>query len=126
MPIHNADIAAIFEEIADLLEIESANVFRVRAYRNAARILQELGKDARAMVEKGEDLTKLPGIGDDLGGPQGQPGRVVFPLHIAEFQVELDSLKTGHEIENIPPPLDKSQKRFIAEMHRGMLPAIVF
>lgn len=66
MPIHNADIAAIFEEIADLLEIESANVFRVRAYRNAARILQELGKDARAMVEKGEDLTKLPGIGDDL------------------------------------------------------------
>jgi DNA polymerase (family X) len=66
MPIHNADIAAIFEEIANLLEIESANVFRVRAYRNASRILQELGKDIRTMVQKGEDLTKLPGIGDDL------------------------------------------------------------
>lgn len=66
MPIHNADIAAIFEEIADLLEIENANVFRVRAYRNAARILQELGKDIRTMVEKGEDLMKLPGIGEDL------------------------------------------------------------
>lgn len=66
MPVHNADIAAIFEEIADLLEIESANVFRVRAYRNAARTLQELGKDVRAMVEKGDELTKLPGIGDDL------------------------------------------------------------
>lgn len=66
MPVHNADIAAIFEEIADLLEIESANVFRVRAYRNAARTLQELGKDVRTMVEKGDELTKLPGIGDDL------------------------------------------------------------
>ncbi|MDF9393324.1 MULTISPECIES: DNA polymerase/3'-5' exonuclease PolX [Methylococcus] len=68
MPIHNADIAAIFEEIADLLEIEGANVFRVRAYRNAARTLQELGRDVRAMLQKGEDLTALPGIGDDLAG----------------------------------------------------------
>ncbi|HYE34646.1 DNA polymerase/3'-5' exonuclease PolX [Methylocaldum sp.] len=68
MPVHNADIAAIFEEIADLLEIEGANTFRIRAYHNAARILQELGKDVRTMVQKGEDLTDLPGIGADLAG----------------------------------------------------------
>jgi DNA polymerase (family 10) len=68
MPVHNADIAAIFEEIASLLEIEGANVFRIRAYRNAARTLQELGKDLRAMVQRGEDLTALPGIGEDLAG----------------------------------------------------------
>ncbi|SDW77560.1 DNA polymerase/3'-5' exonuclease PolX [Nitrosomonas communis] len=66
MPIHNADIAAIFEEIADLLEIENSNVFRVRAYRNASRYLQEMGKDVRTMVQRGEDLTILPGIGEDL------------------------------------------------------------
>ncbi len=68
MPVHNADIASIFEEIADLLEIEGANVFRVRAYRNAARTLQELRQDVRAMVQKGEDVTELPGIGNDLAG----------------------------------------------------------
>lgn len=34
MPIHNADIAAIFEEIADRPEIQGANPFRIRAYRN--------------------------------------------------------------------------------------------
>ena len=68
MPIHNADIARIFEEIADLLEIEGANVFRVRAYRNAARMLQELGRDVKAMLQRGEDLTELPGIGEDLAG----------------------------------------------------------
>ena len=66
MPIHNADIAAIFSEIADLLELEQANPFRIRAYRNAARIVGELGRDIRVLVERGEDLTELPGIGDDL------------------------------------------------------------
>jgi len=66
MPIHNADIAAIFTEMADLLEIQQANPFRIRAYRNAARIVGELGREVRAMVERREDLAELPGIGDDL------------------------------------------------------------
>ncbi len=66
MAVHNADIAAIFEKIADLLEIEDANPFRVRAYRNAARLIQGLTHDLKAMVEAGEDLTELPGIGEDL------------------------------------------------------------
>ena len=66
MPVHNADIAAVFDEIADLLEIESANPFRVRAYRNAARTLRDLNRDVTAMIEQGEDVTELPGIGEDL------------------------------------------------------------
>lgn len=66
MPVHNADIAAIFNDIADLLEIEAANPFRVRAYRNAARQLQTLAEDAGGMLARGEDLTRLPGIGKDL------------------------------------------------------------
>ena len=66
MPTHNADIATIFEEIADLLEVEGANPFRIRAYRNAARTLAELPREARALVEDGEDLKRLPGIGEDL------------------------------------------------------------
>jgi len=66
VPIHNADIATIFEEIADLLEIEGANPFRVRAYRNAAREMEALGVSAAELVAKGEDLTELPGIGEDL------------------------------------------------------------
>jgi len=68
MPVHNADITAIFEEIADLLEIEAANTFRIRAYRNAARILGDLPQEARMLVERGDDLTRLPGIGADLAG----------------------------------------------------------
>ena len=63
MPVHNADIAALFEEIADRLEIQGANPFRIRAYRNAARTLGELPQEARALLGQGDDLTRLPGIG---------------------------------------------------------------
>jgi len=66
MPVHNADIAAIFEEIAELLEIQNENPFRIRAYRNAARQLEGMGVPVADMVAKDEDLTELPGIGDDL------------------------------------------------------------
>lgn len=66
MPKHNADIAVIFEEIANLLEIQGANPFRIRAYRNAARIISELSQEVSSLLEKGKDLTQLPGIGEDL------------------------------------------------------------
>lgn len=66
MPIHNEDIARIFDELADLLEIDEANPFRVRAYRNAARTIRGLGRDVGELVARGDDLTRLPGIGKDL------------------------------------------------------------
>jgi DNA polymerase (family 10) len=68
MPVHNADIAAVFEEIADLLEIKDENPFRIRAYRNAARIVGDQGRDLAPRVLAGEPLPKLPGIGADLAG----------------------------------------------------------
>jgi DNA polymerase (family 10) len=66
MPVHNEDIAAVFDEIADLLEIEGDNPFRIRAYRNGARTLRELGRDVRTLIERGEDITRLSGIGKNL------------------------------------------------------------
>ncbi|MGD8484622.1 MAG: helix-hairpin-helix domain-containing protein, partial [Thioalkalispiraceae bacterium] len=68
MPVHNEEIALKFEEIADLLEVEGANPFRVRAYRNAARTIRGLGSELGEMLAEGEDLTELPGIGKDLAG----------------------------------------------------------
>lgn len=66
MPIHNSDIANIFERIADLLEIDDANPFRIRAYRNAARVINGFGDNIEGMVKNGDDLTTLSGIGKDL------------------------------------------------------------
>ncbi len=68
MPIHNHDITEIFEKVADLLEIEGANPFRVRAYRNAARVVGGMSQSLADLVARGEDLTRLPGVGQDLAG----------------------------------------------------------
>ncbi len=66
MPVVNATISAIFDEIADLLDIQGANPFRVRAYRNAARTVGELGTDIKTLMDSGTALTEIPGIGEDL------------------------------------------------------------
>ncbi len=66
MALSNSEIADIFNKMADLLEIKGENPFKVRAYRNAARTVQNLGKSLEDLVAQGMDLTKLPGIGQDL------------------------------------------------------------
>lgn len=68
MPIHNRDVAEMFDRMADLLEIQGANPFRVRAYRNAARIVGDLPRSVGDMIADEEDLSELPGIGKDLAG----------------------------------------------------------
>ena len=68
MPVRNSDVADIFNKVADLLEIEGENQFRIRAYRDAARTVAGHSRSVGEMVEEGEDLTELPGIGKDLAG----------------------------------------------------------
>jgi DNA polymerase (family 10) len=66
MPVVNAEIASQLDKVADLLDIEGANPFRVRAYRRAARLIGELPRNVTDMLARGEDLDELPGIGRDL------------------------------------------------------------
>lgn len=65
--VDNRRIAEVFEEIADLLELEDANPFRIRAYRNGARTLRGEETPLAGLVAAGIALPKLPGIGHDLG-----------------------------------------------------------
>jgi DNA polymerase (family X) len=66
LPVQNAEIAAVFNEIAELLDIEGANPFRVRAYRRAARTIGSSDPSVQAMLAGGFDPDALPGIGPDL------------------------------------------------------------
>ncbi|HYW68151.1 MAG TPA: DNA polymerase III, partial [bacterium] len=58
----NKEIAEVFERIADILEIQDEGVFRVNAYRRAARIIEDLPSDVADLVESGEILD-IKGIG---------------------------------------------------------------
>jgi DNA polymerase (family X) len=66
MSFSNNDVAAAFDEVADLLEVQGGNAFRVRAYRNAARTMRDLPREAGEMLHSGDRLEGLPGIGRDL------------------------------------------------------------
>lgn len=66
--IENVDVARIFQQVADLLEIQGANPFRIRAYRNAARTIETLGSPVAALTDQKTALEELPGIGADLAG----------------------------------------------------------
>lgn len=62
----NQQIAKVFDEMADLLEIMGENVFRIRAYRRAAQNIDGLPRDVSQMTEA--ELLSIPGIGHDLAG----------------------------------------------------------
>lgn len=64
--MENIEIVRVLDEVADLLEIQQANPFRVRAYRNAVRTINAHASPLRKLVEQGADLTELPSIGKGL------------------------------------------------------------
>ncbi len=68
MPIHNSDIADALNEIADLLSLDDANQFRIRAYRNAARTVKGLSQSVTDLVHDGKDLSDYSGIGQSMAG----------------------------------------------------------
>jgi DNA polymerase (family 10) len=89
MPVQNAEIAEMFDQTAELLEIKGDNPFRSRAYRNAARVIERLPKSITSLLNAGEDLSELPGIGKDLAG------KIATIVATHKFDV-LDRLK--HEL----------------------------
>lgn len=63
----NQQIANIFEEIGNLLEIDGANRFRVLAYQNAAENIRGMGREIKDIWKKDPaELENIPGIGEDL------------------------------------------------------------
>ncbi|HEV2105369.1 MAG TPA: DNA polymerase/3'-5' exonuclease PolX [Candidatus Eisenbacteria bacterium] len=62
----NAEVARAFSRLATMLEIDGANPFRVRAYREAARVVENLGGPVAALAGEPGRLEELPGIGRDL------------------------------------------------------------
>lgn len=62
----NAAIAKVFRDIADLLELRGEDAFKVRAYQKAVRAIEHFPKEMQAMVEEGEDLREIPGVGQAI------------------------------------------------------------
>jgi DNA polymerase (family 10) len=91
--VDNPEIARTLEEVADILEIQNANPFRIRAYRNAVRTVETLMVPLRRWIEEGRPLTDLPNIGKEMAN------------HIREM-VETGTLGFRDELlAEVPRPL---------------------
>ena len=64
----NEELAALFEDMAQLLEQKGDLIFKIRAYRRAAEIISDFPHPLDAPVQQGQDLTKVPGIGKAISG----------------------------------------------------------
>jgi len=64
--VKNADIATVFENIADLLELKGENRFKIRAYARAAETIRHLPEEMESMHEEGKDFKDVAGIGDAI------------------------------------------------------------
>ena len=62
--MNNPEIAATLDQLADLLEFQGANAFRIRAYRNSSRVIRDYPEPIAAIVAKDpKSLTSIDGIG---------------------------------------------------------------
>lgn len=62
----NNEMARVFQDIADLLDFKGGNVFKVRAYQKAARAIEHYPRELKIMLEEGEDLQNIPGVGEAI------------------------------------------------------------
>jgi DNA polymerase (family 10) len=62
----NTAIAKVFNDIADLLELKGENVFKIRAYQKAARAIEHYPRELKIMLDQGEDLESIPGVGEAI------------------------------------------------------------
>ena len=62
----NSEVARVFQDIADLLELKGENVFKIRAYQKAARAIEHYPRELEAMIEEGDDLRSVPGVGEAI------------------------------------------------------------
>ena len=115
VPVTNADIAAVFEHVADLLEYQGENVFRVRAYRAAARTIGSLVESlASVRGDPARALTDLEGIGTDLAGKIGElldNGRLAL---VDELHAQVPAV--AFELMRVPGLGPKKAKSLISEL----------
>jgi DNA polymerase (family 10) len=66
--MENAQIADLFAEIADLLELRGDNPFRIRSYQTAAQSIRSLPERVEDLSAQGHDLSEIQSIGESLAG----------------------------------------------------------
>jgi len=110
----NTAIAKVFQDMADLLELKGENPFKIRAYQRAARTIEHLPKEIEIMLEEGEDLQTIPGVGEAIAKKSTELVRTGKLRVYEELKAEFpEGITTLLEIPGIGP---KTAKRLSTEL----------
>ena len=104
--MRNADVAAMLNRVADLLEIRGENFFKIRAYREAVRQLDNLTTEVEGLIKDGK-LKDIPGIGEAI------------EKKIVEY-VTTGQLEFLTRLEAEIPPRDRAEFRRLIEKKHGL------
>ncbi len=101
----NEDIAALLDRIADLLEIQGANPFRIRSYRDGANTLRQADRSVSDLVEEDrlDELKKMPNIGSGLAALIGEYVDSGQSDLLQRLQTEVDPVQAFSQL----PGMDK-------------------
>jgi DNA polymerase (family 10) len=61
----NAEIAAVFDDIAEMLKLKKDNIFKIRAYQKVARAIETLPVEVAQLVAE-DRLDEVPGVGEAI------------------------------------------------------------
>jgi len=110
----NTEIAKVFQDIADLLEIKGENPFKIRAYQRAARTIDHLPKEIEIMLDEGEDLQRIPGVGEAIAKKTTELVTTGKLKYYEELKAEFPEGITG--LLEIPGVGPKTAKKLSAEL----------
>jgi DNA polymerase (family X) len=111
--MRNEEIAHIFDDIADMLEIGGENFFRVRAYRNAARAVRDFPAPVAELAR--DRFKEIPGFGADLSA------KLVTILDTGDLPIRIELMSTFPsgllELKNLPALGPKRIKLLADRLH---------
>lgn len=111
--MRNEDIARIFDDVADMLEIGGENFFRVRAYRNAARSVRDFPAPVAELAR--DRFKEIPGFGADLAA------KLATILDTGDLPLRIELTRTFPsgllELKNLPALGPKRIKLLAERLH---------
>jgi len=63
--MNNKQVAKVFQDIADLLELKGENPFKIRAYQKVVRSIEHLPVEMEQLVKE-DKLKEIPGVGEAI------------------------------------------------------------
>jgi DNA polymerase (family 10) len=112
--MRNADIARVFQDVADLLELKGENPFKIRAYQKAARTIDYLPREIETYLEEGGDLKAIPGVGDAIARKITE---LVTTGHLKYYEELRQEFPEGiSELLTVPGVGPKTARRLASEL----------